>query len=119
MGHNVVAHHHHNPSYSQQDHHHHQYDSGNEHPENGILEVAYSGLAHTGSHAVYSTTDLSYITHVKKDQNLDLQFIFAKWDWKLEKAVVEGSKIYSTNSETYLSTYNLTLHLRGPPQFIV
>lgn len=119
VGHNVVAHHHHNPAYAQQDHHHHQYDNGNEHPENSILEVVYSGLAHTGSHAVYSTNDLSYITRVKKDQNLDLQFIFAKWDWKIEKEIVQDSKIYNGNPDNYCSTYNLTNLSRGPPYFIV
>lgn len=119
VGHNVVAHHHHNPSYSQQDHHHHQYDNGNEHPENNVLEVIYSGLAHTGSHAVYSNTDSNYISHVKKNQNLDVQFTFENWDWKPEKDFVSDSKIYTENSEDYLSKYNSTLYLRGPPNFIV
>lgn len=117
MGHNIVAHHHHDSLSPQQSHHHH--NSGNEeHPESNFLEVFYSGLAHTGSHVVYSTADISFITHIKKDQNFDLQFIFVKWNWKSKYGLASKLKIHNKDPDLYLSTYDISLHLRGPPHFI-
>ncbi|MDN5479289.1 MAG: hypothetical protein L0G39_20370, partial [Chryseobacterium sp.] len=120
VGHSVVAHHHHNPSYVQQEHPHHQYNSGDLHPEGNLIEVAYSGLAHTGVHAVHSPIDHNYQVNFKKIQDLDPVFIFTKYDWEAEKDISFNNppSFFESHGNHYLN-YSSKHYLRGPPHFIV
>ncbi len=61
LGHGLVPHHHHADLASQQHNHHHGKDAKKQHPEESSLQLAFSGLIHSGEQVTFTQSDASKI----------------------------------------------------------
>ncbi|WP_320284496.1 hypothetical protein [Elizabethkingia sp. HX QKY] len=114
MGHNIIPHHHHSEFLHEFQNHHHD-DCGIQHADGNPIQLAYGGLAHIGTQAIYNTTGITYIHH-NSDKKIYRAIDFSLFSW-VQNNSLSNSK---THSRYLLSTYLFNLKnnrfLRGPPQ---
>ncbi|KUG10696.1 hypothetical protein AMC91_16615 (plasmid) [Elizabethkingia miricola] len=119
LGHGLVPHHHHADLASQQHNHHHGKDAKKQHPEESSLQLAFSGLIHSGEQVTFTQSDASKIIVSKQA----LQAINAlPCDFKMPFAYIVSFQKHTFPPDSkvrYQSPHYGAHSLRGPPAFIV
>ncbi|MDN5396624.1 MAG: hypothetical protein L0G05_08855, partial [Chryseobacterium sp.] len=115
VGHSIIPHHHHTISDNLPNHRQHQCDNDDEHLNDNLLEVIYSRLAHTGSQAIYGSSDINYLSCTKRFQHFNLQSILFFGGRDLNHYNQSDPKVYISHHLDDGASYHSSQYLRGPP----